>query len=273
MVSYSLGWVFRHRALQPDHSRDERSSAPRIALLLAGQLRTLSEQEVLGNLRITILEALRPDVFLSVSLTHTYSWQADYFEALENVAPTNASQLREILHALNPVNISISNDEISRFNGRMRRVPMSDTFLRFRQLLNMVLYHERISGFRYQWVIRTRPDLVYGCSLKSLLHESSLGKKVYVQWDFLAIMSHQAAPLALNLFFEADQFMPCFAFQAELCLSAVLWKHGIPYFDAGVAKIWRPSGCKHKNTQVLCNADVHLLEKMMSRIAFLESIQ
>jgi hypothetical protein len=241
-----------------EHSHDERG---RVALLLAGQLRTLSEPEVLGNLRIAILEALRPDVFLSVSRSHTYSWQIDHYEGLEDLAPTNASQLRKILRVLNPVKVSVSKDEVIGLDRITRRVPMAYTFLRFKQLLDMMLHHEASSGFHYEWVIRVRPDLVYACSFKSLLYQAALGKKVYMQWDYIAIMSREAAPLALNLVFEADQFMPCFVFQAELCLQAILWKYRIPYFDANFATIWIPVTYKLKVTHVSCNSNVILTKK------------
>ena len=79
------------------------SSAPRIALLLAGQLRTLSA--VLMNLRIKILEPLRPDVFKSVSLATLFRGKCGYFHTSLAAACTQMPEkLHEILYLLNPVN-------------------------------------------------------------------------------------------------------------------------------------------------------------------------
>lgn len=225
----------------------------RIALLLAGELRTLSDLEVRQSLLRSIVGPLNPETFLHVSDSHGYTWQRSKYVGIDNFTATNASELFDITTALRPVNMSVFRNVTD--DGE-RQVPMRHLLIRWKLLLDMMIAREDTAGRMYDWVIRARPDLVYECSFARFRYEDSSITRVFHQWDFFAVAPRHVAPIVLNLLFEADQFQPCFVYQPELCLAAVLWKHRIPLYNMRASSIFRPKECQLHATNVSCNSGI-----------------
>ena len=229
ICSYQSASIGSTYLLLKQKHASEGAFTPRIAIALAGQIRTLSEQDVLDNLREVVVEPLRATVFLHVSAESTYTWQANNWV---NYVGKRAENVQAIREALRPVYMNVTDDvDISEVRFEL---PQARLMKRWFILMTEILKHERDVGLEFDWVIRTRPDLAYNCRLLEFLpfahnEVNHASQAAYLFWDFIAIIPRPVLEIALGMVLEAQGFVPCLI-RTELCLHAVLEKHSIPYY-------------------------------------------
>ena len=158
------------------HARGSDTAHPSVACVIAGEARTL--EALLPNLRDHLLEPLRCDAFLN----------------LGGVDAVRASNLtRRLQRALRPADVVLSDGDR---DMRMQR----GLFARWAALYAAVQRHEAALGVRYQWVIRSRPDLLYLCQVtpRFLGELRAAGSPSVLVWDFYAVLPRRTAALALT---------------------------------------------------------------------------
>ena len=170
---------------------NQRYTAIRCAVAVAGQTRTMAT--VGESLLQNVVRPLDADVFLHLSSEFTVpGWQRYFSLQGENreLAPpgsdggtrvvyTKATQMAYVLRKFSPVRYAVQ-DGLTLFD-------------RWALLYDLIVSHEVASRFRYDWVIRTRPDLFFGCSMTHSLLQALVSAPGFY-WDFVAILPRPISP-------------------------------------------------------------------------------
>lgn len=176
------------------------TDAATAALCLAGQLRTFVQPWVLDHWRLAVLQPLRPSIFVHVSPEGGGT----------KGETTTTAQLRRVQERLRPVTMRVFTDEQllvasntteaaskrQTATKKLRHGGLIGTLaLRWEACLADIVQTETLRRFRYDWIVRARPDMVFRCSLPPLRlwPPAASAGKVLVQADYLV-----AAPRALG---------------------------------------------------------------------------
>ena len=205
-----------------------------LAVLLAGQVRTLSEPAVLDNLRRDIVQHMGAIVFAHVSIEHTYSWHLHLANMSTRWKATDSGthpRVDAIKRALMPVYMRVESDlDIvghPKWAGSLHGQPGEADTLFFRWLLlrDALVSEEAVRGTRFAFVLRLRPDLVMRCRL-SRDPTLWMGRFHAVQdADLAMLMRREAAQLALGIYTRAEKLPACLL-KVELCVPALLAASG-----------------------------------------------
>jgi len=207
-----------------------RRSDSHVALAMAGELRTLTQHQVLHNLKMNVLMPLSPDTFLHVSLISSRFWfgqapvQYDSFWHFDNsttaeVQPIEVSSLEmtKIMEVLKPVFIAVKQLD-------QMHVPF---FYRWNSLLIAIESEEHRRGSSYDWIFRTRPDTFYFCQFS---HQMLAGSSSIIASDQFGLFPREAATVALSI---SGRFTPQCKQFIDTCVPEHLSFHGIKYKDVG----------------------------------------
>ena len=208
----------------------------RFALLLAGELRTLPT--VIDNFESNVLAPLQPaDVFLHLSL----QWSLAAWSNLSGLPrppeqwPMSAyhdlhRRLKAIVHA----ELVEAPDSAAHF-----------VFVRWAALLAAMRRREQERSFTYAHVVRSRPDLVYHCSLSRTWLQTL--RYPLLSWDVFASFPRDFADVILA---RAAETWECTT-RIELCVPGAIVTHAnSSYYDIPadfgtykLATIFRHSDC------------------------------
>ncbi len=233
------------------------SSKVRVAICMAGEVRTLVEDDVLAHLNVALLQRYREtasvDVFAVLS-TGTRQVLRDFSSTL------NLTRIKERLSLpldlLRPLRLELLNDtEIADrpdFDQAFCAATNTQCMLywRWSRCEAMISEEERRRGSKYAFVIRVRPDLEYYRLLPSVA-ELAMRKasEVFVEWDIIMIMRREAATISLQIYPNAAGYHPCMDGPHELCVLSALAATGFEMHTMGGAVGLRRA-CKLKDEQV-----------------------
>ena len=205
------------------HGKEQtKQRAKRVACAILGETRTLAE--VSDSLLVNILKPLQADAFLHLSneLYASGGMYPNWIDAhLPNAWSMNAgkqnitlpprpahwppdSEVVRFLQVLQPVRFTIKGSML--------------WFERAKLVYLDIAQHEIAIGLEYGWIIRTRPDMYYKCSLS---HEwlASLQQLPVMNWDYMGVFPRAHAEVAF-MRAESGSFM-C-RLRYELCVQGAL---------------------------------------------------
>ena len=201
------------RACMMDHMR--------VAVAVAGQLRTISY--VLHSLLHNVLRPLRADLFMDVSPVDTVRGAHKERDATAQAIMAINGTLRPLHLLVDAGNASWSREK-STFYG---------LFLRWGRLLVVIQQQEARSGAQYDWIVRTRPDIVYTCALTvQVLRQATRGRSV-LKWDFVALLTRRDATVALGLRNRSQLSCIC-SRRVDYCVDEAFLRLRRPFLKAGM---------------------------------------
>ena len=136
-VAAAMARRSRLRRREPAKARRSRREPTPFALIVAGQIRMLRDPRLLENWRTSVLEPLRPAVFMSVNT----QWTAAAFaknQADRHGRNTSAADVDRIRRALSPTYCAVANSTSPRSGpvvARRPAVPRRFHFLQARRFL------------------------------------------------------------------------------------------------------------------------------------------
>ena len=224
---------------------------PLAAIAMAGELRTLGS--ALPNVNAALLQPLRADLFMDVALESTCSLVTaragvDQYRCgsmrRTHRAFVDEAQWAAILRALQPVHVNIAGGEPGNATSHY------GLFSRWVRLLFAIEARESRVGSRYRWVVRTRPDLIYTCSMSRPLLSHARGRAL-LKYDLLAVLPRAAASIALSMG-SRDVNCHCKR-QVEQCVPSALHANGHS-FSSALGRIvnvdpFLPSHCYQRRTE------------------------
>jgi hypothetical protein len=233
---------------------------PAVALLLAGQIRTLEEPQMLRETRLRVVNNLeRTAVFAHLSPEHSYTaWHNwGHLEAVYTKSQQE-SVVAEIRRALHPRYLEIlTDDEVKRhreWSGPLGGDVGAQSVLFFRwYLLYTAMEAAEVEAQScFKIVIRMRPDLLLGCTLEHAhLAQMFDAFDALMNKDLLLVMTRKASSVALRAYQGANTSWEC-NLKVELCVDALLLRHN---FSLGVipfpVAILRPAALCAENSSAL----------------------
>lgn len=216
-----------------------------VALLLAGQSRTLSESQVRRDLITSVVRPTRAVLFAHLSAEHEY----DVWHNFSTSSEASADSLVDIIRAeFHPVAfLRVENDrEVQRhpsWSGVLQR-PQRFSVLFFRWLLlhKALANEETRRGSRFEIILRMRPDLIVSCSLPLDVGAWMRGYSALQHGDVMLIAQRDAAEVALHTYVHANASALC-ALKAELCVPGLLAAHNfsLATLTPGTVSVVRPA--------------------------------
>ena len=198
-------------------------------MALAGEIRTLPY--AVPNFKAAVLTPLAADLFMDVSHSRWKGTAEVWLDAhglkRKRGLKRRADEWPSILDALRPLHVHVSDGEpgnVSTYYG---------LFTRWARLHAAIVAHERRLLQQYDWVVRTRPDLLYTCRLSpSLLQHSSA--HALLKWDLVSLLPRDAAAILLTI---GSRHVNCRCRGlVDVCIPSVLYAHSYP-FSQSVGKI------------------------------------
>mmetsp|Transcript_38062 Transcript_38062/g.89112 ORF Transcript_38062/g.89112 Transcript_38062/m.89112 type:complete len:208 (-) Transcript_38062:660-1283(-) len=176
----------------------------RVALCLAGQLRSLLDPGAVDRWEQTVLQPLEwPSLFIRVSVEGPESKRL------------SAANLAALWQRLRPIKYRVSSDEhelaavnLSRqaamrigLTGKLLYQGFQGTLaLRWAACLHDIeAFEASCGGRRFEWVVRMRPDLAFGCWLPPLRDWPSPTLAVLTNVDYLVVAPRALAAAVLQL--------------------------------------------------------------------------
>jgi hypothetical protein len=202
------------------------ASSHRVAVAMAGQVRMMPL--LLTTLRDNVLSPLAADLYMHVSTSDT---DANNKMSLAGNAPsgTTAHMLEVINSTLRPRFFMA--DRLASWTSD--RDTFYGLFVRWARLLQAIAGHEAVAQQRYDWVVRTRPDLIYLCALTPSVLEQAAAQSV-LDWDFLALFPRAVADIAMMLGNRSRWACLC-ATKVDYCVDEALLRHRLPFLKVGTA--------------------------------------
>lgn len=150
---------------------------PRVACAVVGETRTLPL--TVGSLLRNVVRPLHADVFLQISAESTLKAAANF----SLPSALSAQQMDQLRLALRPVRYSVRH--------------VATLAQRWKVAFEAIEAYEGAAGWRYDWVVRVRPDVVHGCAM-SLEFLHMLAHRVWMYWDFAAVLPRRVAASAFK---------------------------------------------------------------------------
>ena len=212
----------RTRLLASMHDT-KRPSEPSIAVLLAGQARTLLEP----NVRRELLDSVNGSaLFAHLSTEHSYAHWHNFSVPSASGASSSelgASLRREFHRPLHHLRI-VPDEELIRTSslwigsvaGRF-----SALFLRWLVLHGALEDVERTRRSRFEFVLRLRPDLLLLCLVPSDVTAWMGGYDAVQQGDWALLLKRHAADVALRAYLYANASATC-SHRVETCVPSFL---------------------------------------------------
>ena len=232
-------------------------AVPSVAVLLAGQVRSLIEPKVSHDIR-SVLRHMRPMVFAHLSLEHSYApWHS-----LQPDTSGNASNVQYISSMIRrtfrPAYLRIMPDsqvvKDPRWVGRAQGQAGEQSVLFFRWilLLEAMSSVETERGSRFGFVLRQRPDSVLLCEPAASPARWMDGFHAVQDGDQVVLMTRDAASVALSAYLHASQSAPC-RLKVELCVAALLLSQGfsVGTMQPGAAVVRPEAFCTHVNGKAM----------------------
>lgn len=213
------------------------AARPSVAVLLAGQIRSLAEPPVRRELLLNVVRPTGASVLAHLSPEHEYSAWHNF--SVGSVARDVTDDARTealaaaLRHDLRPVYLCIEPDEVvrnhPRWRGALLHRPQRWSVLFFRWLLlhGALQAEERRRGAAYTLVFRLRPDLLLTCTLPEPPDVLNwMGAYSALQHgDAALLMRRDAADVALRIYLHANATAPC-AVAVEICVPGLLALRG-----------------------------------------------
>ena len=226
-----------------------------VAVLLAGQARTLREPQVRQELLKNVVRPTSAALFAHISPQHDYAPWHNYSFVADDGDPEDdlATALRREFDPLPYLRVEPDEQVIRRrqqSNGGSNRwygaIPWlerpSVLFFRWVLLLEALEVDERRRANRYGVVLRLRPDLVLTCQLPADPLTMLGGYDVVQHGDLALFMRREAASIALSMYQQAHESQPC-ALKVELCVPGllVLRNYSVGTMVPGTVALVRPA--------------------------------
>ena len=207
-----------------------------LAVLLAGQVRTLAEPQVLREARLNTVRSAHAAVFAHLSLEHEPAkWHSKFQSGSTSPvrAHANASAVaawrNAFRTAFRPLYMRLASDEEvirqghPRWAGSLSGQPGAQSVLFFRWLLlhDELVRVERGRGSRFAFVLRLRPDAILLCKLPPDPVSVLGGYDAAQTGDAVVLMTRDAADVALAAYLHAADAWPC-QLKVELCVPSLL---------------------------------------------------
>ena len=175
-----------------------------VALCVAGELRTFFHEDVQHNFKAAVLHAIQPDLFFQVSI-EDHSRSGLQFQRNITVAAT-----RQKLLNLKPAHINIATDAELEMHPSWRGdfIPYAHLSFRWSLCLNDMEDEEQRGGFRYRWIMRSRPDIIWMCSLPQHFSWASVANIFFI-WDMVVVMDRAHADVVLRQYPNSFGTVPC----------------------------------------------------------------
>jgi len=150
-------------------AEDDRGQPRRIAHCITGAVRTLTEERVYMSIKDNLIEAL--------------GGSADVFFFLENgdtsprggfAGPLPVEDILAVTDYLGAVKVEFQEDDLvflrcqkaGRLPGRTVSSPWTAQLLKWRRCFDMIQEHEYRHNMRYDWIVKSRPDMRYEYPVK-----------------------------------------------------------------------------------------------------------
>ena len=164
------------------------------ALIVAGQIRMLHDARLISNWRSSVLEPLRPAVFLSVNTQWTRpAWNPNRPRGED----TSAADVDRIRQAFLPAYCAVANSTSPRWSW----------FWSWLDAYRGMAAHEIARGSRFKVVLHARPDLFFREAFSAGWFDGLLQTKVpfaLLRWDNFGVMSRDLAEVRLRMVEAAD---------------------------------------------------------------------
>lgn len=248
----------------------------RVALCLAGELRTLPYSWLLENWREAVLRPLQPAVFMHVSA----ECPGQHCCVRGHCLPTTSEEeLQRVLHTFDPVSLMLANDSAvlhaathpwTHQERRLTRRPA--LLMRWQGCLADITRLEtgHRSGLPFEWVVRARPDVHFECLLPDLhrwplLNASSAAQLAFLQEDYLFIASGGLGAPLLNVARRRHEHMvrspngsssaPCLSSSRmhDPCVQSLIHEHGAAECEYPVSGIVRRVDCQTRDEVIIVN--------------------
>ena len=184
----------------------------KVALCVAGEIRTFFQEDVQSNFKSALLDPLHPDLFFQVSVEDSSRLKPSPFKT---VAVETA---RQRMLSLKPTQVNIATDlqleTHTLWLGDF--IPFAHLSFRWSLCLNDIEDEEKRGGFQYQWIIRTRPDLIWTCSLPQQFTWASVANIIFI-WDMVVVMDRAHAQIVLRQYPNSFGTLPCVLGYSEHC--------------------------------------------------------
>jgi len=222
------------------------------AACIAGEARTLTLEPVRAQLVHSMLRPLRADALLVLAASHTPTWYV-HPRGERTIAPaTPPSTLLHAAREIGAMSLIIANDSsplvaevaLARGAGHIQRSLVA----RWGVCLREIVAAEGARSRRYDYVVRARPDLRYGCKLcvPRMLPPHAAEWALFIR-DYLSLMPRRVADHALGRPSAGpatcNERTPRWSRRREeWCNPCLLWRRGVavlvtnPWKDIEIAR-------------------------------------
>ena len=148
----------------------ENNGTVRVAGMMVGEVRTLLDSRVLGHIRASVIEAFSMDLFMYIGMH-------DLLEPKLKLGGSKSAHLltlKAALDILKPVQVEAYDPDRNPVPPKSIWQEVAPCWLEDYRLLKnwrqyyaikhgfeMIKNHEAMSGFRYDFIVRFRPDVIY----------------------------------------------------------------------------------------------------------------
>ena len=198
----------RRREPRAKPRRRRREPTP-FALIVAGQIRMLRDPRLLENWRTSILEPLRPAVFMSVNTQWTAAAWVQ-MQADRHGPNTSAADVDRIRRALSPTYCAVANGTS----------PQWSWFWSWLDAYRGMAGHEISRGSRFKVVLHARPDLFFDEIFSKGWFDGLLKTRVpfaMIKWDFFGMYSRDLAEVRLRMIEASDYPVPSYCGATDQC--------------------------------------------------------
>ncbi|KAJ1623123.1 hypothetical protein T492DRAFT_305550 [Pavlovales sp. CCMP2436] len=142
-------------------------SSGRIAVCAVGATRTLADPAAYGTLKHNVIDHNGADLFLHLMHGEQVSIRGGNYVASREQMSAALSYLRPVATRVQTVENAPCEFNVSRIKPGNdmytsdRVLGMLGLLFKYESCARMVLHHEKVAGIRYDFLVKTRPDIVY----------------------------------------------------------------------------------------------------------------